>query len=1603
MGSDENAPLALLDSYPFPAAVVRLRRHDEPTLSPPETPLAAHAPRPPLVSAGAEFSLERRVQGLSISVPPAGDHSAPSTPVPALAGRGGDALHVTWSNEHWRDAGVSPFDLGRIAAWLQSGESTPLQVAARGATIQLVRCAAGDSFALLGQQFTPAPSPRPAAKITRSLPWPRMVAPFAPAAGDAPPPYLRKPSSPMSCRELFEHVDWSRTSLGPLDEWPAGAVTALELMFSHKSKIVLKLGSVTSELYSIYNDAFSPIGFRHPWMIGRQHKDLPYEIRSAMDEDCDRVLAGETIHMTDKLLMYAHDDRGRLTEEYLSWDNMPLEDNGRIFGIWGAFTSVTSRVLATRRRNTAREVTSSLATLRTSAEYFSSLTQLLESNPLDVPFMMAYSVKPTKPRGGRPRAQSADVEVELNLESTIGVPTNHASAPQKLDYVLPKHKGKSLMSRLGSTALSVDYLTSETASSSAVSMSSPDHLMSHDSESWPIQLALSTGRCVIVDDCSKLVKGFPLRAWNELPDRAIVVPLVTASTPTEDDVAPAVLIIGVNVRRPIDEDYLEWLQHLRQAFTIHLDSVLVFEAETARRVQRDKLEAARTSLIQGAANAFRTPLTLISAPIDEVIQTTLSPTQTSRLKLAQRHVRRLEQLVDSLLQFTRLESGQLEPRYVSGDLAAFIRDITEIFRPVLHSRALDLRVKIDESVPKVVFDPGLFETVISNFMSHALQSTTTGPVKVELSYEEEGRWAVLLISYAGTPMPRAYLEVLSRGFQAVDTTGAGTELGLALAREIVRLHGGDLTIESVYPRRRMVVRSDGSEPTFTKLTTSEFPGSTFTVRFPTFHEHDGEGTVALGGYSDRLANDALQWSTGSADDDSVNGSLSGGWTDALLFERSDVLLVVDSDPEIRAYVRTLFMPFCHVLEAADGAQALELATTCKPGLILADRTIDKISGPDLLLAVRGDGRTRLTPFVFLATTSEEEDQATALVAGADDYILKPFKPRELLARVHLHMQMGKKRAELEFRFLQREKEFRILADYCPSGILRLANYSEMLYCNDAYLAPAGLTHSDLRNHSESWLDRIDPQDRENAERQWKQIAEGNEPTTNITYRWATGRCMSAVVVRLDLVDPGLTGMLACFSDVTDQEERLHEAERRRIEAEESKRQQELLVDLTSHEIRTPVSAILQCSSLVKENLATLRDKLERAGPEGFIPSPTLLSELEQDLEALESIYQCGLVQERIAGDVLSLARIQLDMLSVHEVDVDVAKQAQRLLSVFASEAKMNRISLSLDFGDMFRTMGVRAVKTDPVRFGQVVTNLVTNAMRFTSRAAVRNITVRYDLAWDPPAGGSCAVPTSPSATAPLHTAVPPDNTPVYLYVSVTDTGPGMTPDEQKLLFQRFQQGNNRIHTQYGGSGLGLFICRKLTQLLGGDIQVESKVARGTTFRFYIKTHTANMLPLLPQSPLLTPIKERDMPHLALLPRRILVVEDNIINQTVLKRQMIKAGLECDVASNGQKALDLIEAAEDAATPYDVILMDVEMPVMDGITAVTRLRALETATSVPRRLVIALTGNARGGQIDQARAAGFDRVVIKPYRLPALLETIQDAMAKHKASGSSPTS
>jgi hypothetical protein len=186
-------------------------------------------------------------------------------------------------------------------------------------------------------------------------------------------------------------------------------------------------------------------------------------------------------------------------------------------------------------------------------------------------------------------------------------------------------------------------------------------------------------------------------------------------------------------------------------------------------------------------------------------------------------------------------------------------------------------------------------------------------------------------------------------------------------------------------------------------------------------------------------------------------------------------------------------------------------------------------------------------------------------------------------------------------------------------------------------------------------------------------------------------------------------------------------------------------------------------------------------------------------------------------------------------------------------------------------------------------------------SGVRRIELRFDLSFEPPADSSCLMPRLPDSPAP---GTLKDDMPVYLYVAVTDTGPGLTPKELELLFQRFSQVSPKTHTVFGGSGLGLFVCRKITELMGGRIEVASEHGKGSTFRFFIEARTCQTskrpasIDDVEMAEARPPIKRRHTatkmgfagpgpkPH-------VLIVEDNLINQTVLARQLKHVGLTCE--------------------------------------------------------------------------------------------------------------
>lgn len=272
-----------------------------------------------------------------------------------------------------------------------------------------------------------------------------------------------------------------------------------------------------------------------------------------------------------------------------------------------------------------------------------------------------------------------------------------------------------------------------------------------------------------------------------------------------------------------------------------------------------------------------------------------------------------------------------------------------------------------------------------------------------------------------------------------------------------------------------------------------------------------------------------------------------------------------------------------------------------------------------------------------------------------------------------------------------------------------------------------------------------------------------------------------------------------------------------------------------------------------------------------------------------------------------------------------------------------------------------------------------------------------------------------------------DGEPVFVTFSVSDTGRGLSPEEKKMLFMRFSQASPRTHVQYGGSGLGLFISRELTELQGGEIGVESEAGKGSIFAFYVAARRSSPPSDAPAIPLvhrasdakgkkeITAMVSKEEKHgktlapsaapaapasgpAAPIQKRVLIVEDNLVNQKVLQKQLKNLGTEVHVANHGGEALEKLRQStyctEGGTLQLGVVLMDQEMPVMDGLTCTKMIRQLEREGKIRGHVpIIAVTANARNEQIQTALDVGMDDVVSKPFRIPELVPKIEELMRR----------
>ncbi|KAE9975328.1 hypothetical protein EG328_003228 [Venturia inaequalis] len=511
-------------------------------------------------------------------------------------------------------------------------------------------------------------------------------------------------------------------------------------------------------------------------------------------------------------------------------------------------------------------------------------------------------------------------------------------------------------------------------------------------------------------------------------------------------------------------------------------------------------------------------------------------------------------------------------------------------------------------------------------------------------------------------------------------------------------------------------------------------------------------------------------------------------------------------------------------------------------------------------------------------------------------------------------------------------------------------------------------------------------------------------------------------------DGSLKEVIGVVTDISRLKYAQHIQRRHTEDASAHAKALESFIDTTSHEMRNPLSAIIHCADALLETANQVYSTYERTED---IPTERR-GLIETAFESAQTILQCANFQRRIVDDVLTMSKLENGLLVVTPVDVQPSIEVYHALKMFEAEAKEAKVQM----GDLIVEQGyhdnaVSWVLFDPTRVIQIFINLITNAIKFTRFEQERHINISIDASTTEPAPTSHGVTYFQSSLKqhdPTGGQSWGDGDIVWIIITVEDTGRGLDLHEKSLLFNRFSQASPKTHIHYGGNGLGLFISRRLAELQGGAIGFESVPGKGSTFSFYVKarrstnrsptSHVGNGLD--PQYPLKlpkTPLRrattqaifpshtesqesEEDKPDVI----HILVVEDNLVNQRVLAKQLRKLGAIVDVANHGVEALSHLELTKHWTAPktsereLNVILMDWEMPVMDGVTCARRIRELQGDGSIRAHIpIIGTTANARATQIDEALAAGMDDVVSKPFRVPELMARIDTLLRRLESS------
>jgi PAS domain S-box-containing protein len=545
------------------------------------------------------------------------------------------------------------------------------------------------------------------------------------------------------------------------------------------------------------------------------------------------------------------------------------------------------------------------------------------------------------------------------------------------------------------------YLVDSTNQPQLVASTHP-HPTGYLKKDWPFKLVHESGRSLLIADIAGYLTVVPNGFWPEVPHNALLVPLKTNAGTVN-----GFLCCGLSARLGYDEDYATFIEGAANIIITSVGHMASLEEERKRAETLAELDRAKTTFFTNISHEFRTPLTLLLGPLEEM-RLASSPEMAHwvPLEVAYRNAMRMQKLVNTLLEFSKLEAGRAKAAYQPIDIGAFTAELASNFRSAIEQAGMQLRLRCEPIQDRVYLDPDMWEKIVLNLVSNAVKYSDEGIITVGV--RQVDALVEVAVSDTGIGIADDQLDKLFNRFYRISNSRGrsqeGTGIGLALVNELVKLHAGTIYVAS-QPGK----------------------GSVFTVRIPVGKSHlppdqvIEQPTGPSPGQAIAYVQEALQWST--ANTSSAAGSTTkADDTDPTRLpsavEKRYTILLADDNADMRAYVQRLLADQFRVLTAVDGQDAFTQILRHRPDLILSDVMMPELDGFGLLKKVRNHPDLKAIPVIFLSARAGEEASVEGLDAGADDYLVKPFSAKELIVRVTNHLRLNQIRRETEQQFYQ---------------------------------------------------------------------------------------------------------------------------------------------------------------------------------------------------------------------------------------------------------------------------------------------------------------------------------------------------------------------------------------------------------------------------------------------------------------------------------------------------------------------------------------------------------------------------------------------------------